>query len=56
MKCLRCGYAWKRTKFREMVSFATTCPKCGSRWLLKGIFGGDLSFLDALFVWKKKPK
>ena len=41
MKCLKCGHTWKRKKIIEYVSFAAKCPKCGSRWLVRGLFGGD---------------
>jgi len=35
MKCLTCSHCWKRTKITEYISFLSTCPKCGSRLLLR---------------------
>ena len=35
MKCLKCKHTWKRTKWTEYVSFLSTCPKCGSRAIMR---------------------
>ena len=35
MKCLSCSHSWKRTKIKEYISFLSTCPRCGSRLLLR---------------------
>lgn len=35
MKCLSCTHSWVRTKFTEYISFLSSCPKCGSRMLIR---------------------
>jgi len=35
MKCLRCGYIWDRTGWKDYVSFLTICPRCGSKFILR---------------------
>ena len=35
MKCIKCKHNWKRTKLKEYISFASKCPKCNSRLLIR---------------------
>ena len=39
------GFLYKLNTARTRVAFASKCPECGSRLLVKGLFGGDLDWL-----------
>ena len=55
MKCLSCANSWQRTKLIEYITLLSSCPKCGSRFILRNdLLMAIYNFFKKSFFKQKK--